>query len=90
MESSYLKCLRSQGCQGRFGLRLPDCWDYTLTHCTDVHYARKEQTVPTGEGEGSGGGPEDGPQGAIQQVEESAADEERRFRKVSIVTEEGE
>lgn len=43
MESSYLKCLRSQGCQGRFGLRLPDCWDYTLTHCTDVHYARKER-----------------------------------------------
>lgn len=44
MESSYLMCLRSQGCQGRFGLRLPDCWDYTLTltHCTDVHYARKE------------------------------------------------
>lgn len=25
-----------------FGLRLPDCWDYTLTHCTDVRYAVKE------------------------------------------------
>lgn len=25
-----------------FGLRLPDCWDYILTHCTDVRYAVKE------------------------------------------------
>lgn len=97
MELSYFRYLRPQDWQGRSRVRLPDCWDHTHTRCTKVHYAVKEHGQYRLEKEKGAGGEKtretgqikEGYLGATPHFQQSVADE-KYFRKVSRVTDEGE